>query len=355
MTWVKSIQSERVRRIAMPVVICIAAGVAMVLWYLSEPIDSQVEVPSTNVQNVAGSQQDLYNKSVADYMPKIQSRIDQPSAPAAEILRKMPGVASVDQPLHPEHKSHRLIHLRDFHFVTREWFAKESRATAGKPLTDTDVDLRYQQFLVQVELVQMEQMATFRSLIKHHGLQRVYIERLTPEQMPEFTKRIASLREAEPHQDALGKQHKEAQTLVEQLATDGKRAADQHAKAKALEKEIAGMLEEHRFAMLEIGAAGRLLVSGELQEVFPLDDAELLDAAAPVLANGKVTFDAAKVAARRDAMIRRALATPRCAVIVLGGSHDLTENVLRIVGERCEYIRVTGHAYREYSGEAKMK
>ncbi|HEV3448412.1 MAG TPA: hypothetical protein VG099_27495 [Gemmataceae bacterium] len=31
------------------------------------------------------------------------------------------------------------------------------------------------------------------------------------------------------------------------------------------------MLEQHRFALLEIGAAGRLLVSGELQEVLPLD------------------------------------------------------------------------------------
>jgi hypothetical protein len=123
--------------------------------------------------------------------------------------------------------------------------------------------------------------------------------------------------------------------------------------AKTLEKEIAGMLEQHRFSMLEIGAAGRLLVSGELGEVLPLDDAKLLDAAAPVLANGKVTFDAAKVAARRDAMVQWALAKDHAAVIVLGGSHDLTDNVRGIVGEGCEYIRVTGHAVREYSGEAK--
>jgi hypothetical protein len=103
---------------------------------------------------------------------------------------------------------------------------------------------------------------------------------------------------------------------VEQLAADGKKAADRHAIATALEKEIAGMLEQHRFALLEIGAAGRLLVAGELEEVLPLDDAKLLDAAAPVLANGKVTFDAAKVAARRDAMVERALARDHAAVIV---------------------------------------
>ena len=83
------------------------------------------------------------------------------------------------------------------------------------------------------------------------------------------------------------------------------------------------------------------------------DDAILLDAAAPVLANGKVTFDAAKVAARRDAMVQRALAKDHAAVIVLGASHVLTDNVRGIVGQGCEYIRVTGHAVREYSGEPK--
>jgi hypothetical protein len=75
------------------------------------------------------------------------------------------------------------------------------------------------------------------------------------------------------------------------------------------------------------------LVSGELQEVLPLDDAKLLDAAAPVIANGKVTFDAAKVAARRDGMVERALAKDHAAVIVLGESHDLTDSVRGIVGE----------------------
>jgi hypothetical protein len=113
------------------------------------------------------------------------------------------------------------------------------------------------------------------------------------------------------------------------------------------------MLEQHRFALLEIGAAGRLLVSGELEELLPLDDAKLLDAAVPVLANGKVTFDAAKVAARRDGMVERALAKDHAAVIVLGASHDLTDNLRGVVGEGCEYIRVTGQAVREYSGEAK--
>jgi len=41
MTWANWMHSELVRRIAMPVAICIGAGVIMVLWYLSEPNDTE--------------------------------------------------------------------------------------------------------------------------------------------------------------------------------------------------------------------------------------------------------------------------------------------------------------------------
>jgi hypothetical protein len=65
MTWANWLQSERARRIAMPVVICMAAGVVGVFWYLSEPLDSQIEVRFTNFQDVVGSQQDIYNEAIA--------------------------------------------------------------------------------------------------------------------------------------------------------------------------------------------------------------------------------------------------------------------------------------------------
>jgi hypothetical protein len=169
--------SHRVRRIAMPVAICIAAGVVMVLWYLSEPGDSEIEVRFTNLQDVVGTQQDLWTRATDNYVPKVQGRIDDLTTPAAMILRKLPGVARVEQPLRPARVSDRLIHVLDWHYVTKEWFAKDNLARAS--ISPTDLDLRYQEFLLQVELVQMEQMATFRCAIKHHGLRRVYIERLT--------------------------------------------------------------------------------------------------------------------------------------------------------------------------------
>jgi hypothetical protein len=102
MTWSQLEQSDRVRRTAMPVVVCFAAGVVAVLWYFSKPIDdSNIEVRFTNLQDVVASQLVFYKKTTDDYVPKVQGRIDDLAVPAAEILRRLPGVASVDQPLKP--------------------------------------------------------------------------------------------------------------------------------------------------------------------------------------------------------------------------------------------------------------
>jgi hypothetical protein len=96
-----------------------------------------------------------------------------------------------------------------------------------------------------------------------------------------------------------------------------------------------------------LGAVARLLVSGELQAVLPLDDAALLDAAKPRLKNGEVVPDPAAKVARQDGMVRTLLKAGPIAVAVLGGAHDLTANVQRVAPPWCEYLRVTVKAYQE--------
>jgi hypothetical protein len=61
-------RSGPVKRFTMPTIICIAVGVAVMLWLvLPKPTeDSQIEVPCTNLQDVVDSQQDLYNKAIAE-------------------------------------------------------------------------------------------------------------------------------------------------------------------------------------------------------------------------------------------------------------------------------------------------
>jgi hypothetical protein len=54
-------------------------------------------------------------------------------------------------------------------------------------------------------------------------------------------------------------------------------------------------------------------------------------------------------------MVTRALANDAVAVIILGGSHDLTEAVRSVLGDRCEYLRVKQHAFSKYSSESKPR
>ena len=62
--------------------------------------------------------------------------------------------------------------------------------------------------------------------------------------------------------------------------------AERQACARGVEQELVGLLGERRAELLELGAAARLLAEGELEDVLPLDDAALLEAARPVAAGG---------------------------------------------------------------------
>jgi hypothetical protein len=52
------------------------------------------------------------------------------------------------------------------------------KAAYGRELPDEEIDRLYQEHLLEMELVQVEQMAILRSLIKHHGLKKVFSEGL---------------------------------------------------------------------------------------------------------------------------------------------------------------------------------
>ena len=282
-------------------------------------------------------------------------RIDDLTCPVVDILKELPEVEAVDNPLSPTEPTHRVVQFRDWHVVPKALFVAGARAESVKPLAEADVERLYQEHRLEVELVQLQQIAALRCLVNHYGLKRVYIERFTAEQVAGFKELVESLREAEPLQATLREQWQEAKDFLKKLDEEGKQETDRYAHAAALEKEMSEMLEKHRLQMLDIGAAGQLLVSKELVEVLPLDDATLLDAAEPVVADGKVSIDPAKDAKRREAMVKLALANDSVAVIVLGGSHDLSDTLRAVIGECCEYIRVTVPAYLEFSGEPVRK
>ena len=103
--------------------------------------------------------------------------------------------------------------------------------------------------------------------------------------------------------------------------------------------------------MVEIGAAGRLLVSGEIEDVLPLEDEEPLKAANPVDADGQVRFDSPRVQARHDAIVKNVLKEGSFGLVILGGDHDLWENVRRLGEGKCEYVRVTMGRFNQAASE----
>jgi hypothetical protein len=267
-------------------------------------------------------------EAVDAYVPKVMRRIDALASPAADILRQIPGVAHVEVLVASPKPTHRIIQLRDWHYVPPELFALDVRQQLGKSVSDEAIEKLYQKHLLEVELVQIEQVAVLRCLVKHHGLRRVLAEGLTPQGMENYKAIVGALR------DMNGQ-------VAEMLRM--------RAKLKDDEAAIDAMVREHRRRLLEYGAAVQLEVAHEV-EVMPLDDRDLLEGAKPVERDGKMQPDPARLEERHDGQVKAAMKSGACSFLILGGDHDLSESVRRLGGGTVEYVRVTTRRFKEVSG-----
>jgi hypothetical protein len=270
---------------------------------------------------------------IEGYTPRVKGQIDELAASAADILRQLPGVADVEVLVRTPKASHRIIHLRDWHFVPRDMFALDVRQQVFRPVTDEEIDRLYQKFLLEVELVQIEQETILRSLAKHHGLRQVLVEGLTPRSVAAYREILEALRD-----------------MNESLSGLKKARAELRSDAPTIDERIKEMELGQRKLLLEYGSAVKLEMEGKLK-LQPLDDGELLEQAKPVAKDGKLKVENAKRQARHDAQVKAALASGPCSFIVLGGKHDLSESVRRLGGGVTEYVRVTTRRYREVAGE----
>jgi hypothetical protein len=265
--------------------------------------------------------------------PASPATINDLAAPLSITLGSVPGVAGVEvRLLRKTSPRRRIVHFLDWHYVDRDVLAKDGR---------TD----WEAFLGEVERVQLDQATALDCLVLRHGLKRVLVEGLTEADMLALPDKVAHLREAEAKQPALKAQLAEVQALIQTSEPGTERCNE----ALAKEASIAGMLAGHRTEMLKMGAAIRLLMSGRLEAVLPLDDAKLLDAAGPIPPGSK--HDNAAVIQRQAAMVRNALASGRVAVIICAGSHDLGPAIRR-QDPYAEYDRVATPGYHEVKNSA---
>jgi len=182
-------------------------------------------------------------------------------------------------------------------------------------------------------LIQVEQLAILRCLIRRHGLTTIHIEGLTEKNAQEFTGLAGALKAMEAEE--IPRIQEELKEYKRHLEVNPR---DQKARTKV--NTLVEMLNQHRMQMLKMGVAGRLLIAGELKDVLPLENAAALQQANPVQ-DGELKPDAMKAAARSAGQVRELLKAGTMTVIELGGSHDLSAAVKRVADGKCEYLRVT--------------
>jgi hypothetical protein len=320
------------------------AGIAMLTalvaatgWYFLRPGDyfpkNETPAPkpaSTPASPLAGvAAQTEADAAIARYAPKVAGRIDDLAAPAVDILKQLPFADKVEVLLAVEKPTARIIHVSDWHSVPKDLFAVDLENTHGRKFTGAELDACHAALLHQVEMVQVQQLGLLRCLAKHHGLKAVYQEGITQNQKA-WMDQIEALQGIAAEYKKVMDQLQEVRQL--QKTAKGERAK----KAKGIEEELQTVRGQQLPLLLEVGAAGRMLLNKEI-DVLPLDDEHLLDEAKPVTPAGKFKMDPAKVKSRQQAMVKAVLDRGSFGLVVLGASHDLSE-VLQ--GRPCEYIRV---------------
>ena len=152
----------------------------------------------------------------AGYTPRVEGRLDDLAVPAEPILRQLPGVAEVEVRRSDRPARHRIVHLRDWHFLPKDLFAADIRDQGDRPVRQAEVDRLYSAFLSEVEAVQAEQRALLRCLVEHHGLSTVFQEGLTQGDMPVYRAKLRVLRKLEGEMSGLrGDQAEIVRTLSE--------------------------------------------------------------------------------------------------------------------------------------------
>jgi hypothetical protein len=224
-------------------------------------------------------------------------------------LENLPQVAHVSVRLECEQPTHRILHIKDWHFVARDVFAADLRDQSKGPISAEQIDAAYDQLLIEVEKVQAEQIEIVRRLTQAKIARAIFIEGLSQQEKPFFDLIVRSLRR-------------------------------QHA-----------TLDTHRSQLLRIGAAGRLGLTEEISHVRPLEADGFRDRFNPVDEDGNVTFDNRLIENREDTHVEALLKHDGLSIVILGGQHDLTDNLQRLRRQPCQYIQVETKAYRRIVGE----
>lgn len=264
------------------------------------------------------------------------------SADAVPLLRQLPHVASVERYGPSGRVTNRIIHITDWHFVAKDDYAADLRDLSDEPISDEEIARSHAELLEEVAAIQREQMDLLRTLAEQHGVKRVYVEGLAAGEEFIFDAKVSALRNVGLELDELRSEKKQLLAL-----------GDPDVETQEIITGIEAIEDQHRNDLLHLGGAGRLILDGELDGALPLEDADAHAASNPVGDDGSVTLDQEKIEARQDAQVRLLLEGDPVTIVILGGAHDLSDNLERLAGDSAEYIRVELNAWKQIGWERK--
>ncbi len=260
-------------------------------------------------------------------------------------IRALPGVAAAETRVSIDQPRHIIVHIKDWHYLALESFAADLRASADNDITETEMQRLYQQHLREVKLVQDEQTKLLRRLIRRHGLRQVYLEGLAEEDLIIFDAKLRVLRRM---QDELPQWEQELQSAIARRDELAENERENSTELSEFISKLDAILTSHRHEMLRIGAVGRLMIAGELKTVVPLEEFQSYQNANPLTQGGSLQFNRAAMEKREDAQVQR-LMQDDVSVVVLGGAHDLSNNLRRLAPGSCRYMTVATRSYARFS------
>ena len=179
-------------------------------------------------------------------------------------------------------------------------------------------------------MIQLEQRDILRLLTRRHGLDHICIVGLVERDVSIYKAKARVLGD-------FGEKISELHDSRADLEGD---------EDSELIGQIDAVLKKYRRDVLHLGAAGQIFLSGEITNIRPSESLETYEQADP-LKDGTVVLDEKAIERRQDAIVR-VLTANNVSLVILGGAHDLADNLPADV----EYLRVTTAFYAEIQGES---
>lgn len=253
---------------------------------------------------------------------------------AVRSIREIRGVHALSY-AHSRHPSKGcVIQLLDMHYISWDQYLGWVKTH------DTDIVARgrgglraqYQSDMHEIEALQLEHESIIRDITTRFGMAVVYVEGLVADD-PVTNEFLMAVRGGERHL------HEVARTVP--------RVNDF---LKKFEAAKPSGLSSTDWFKLSRGAPASLFLSGKLNTIEPVERSTALYTYRWGL-GGRLLYSKDADEAREDAIASTLLKGQMPVLIVLGGGHDLNDNLQRLSAGTCDYLRVKSDAYYALYGK----